>query len=296
MEAGRAYQSLERGLRVIEAIAELDGAATVSSIARKTGLPRSTTHHLLRALLEFGYLIQDRATRSYALSYKLFRLTGRRWTQIQLSEMAMPFLEELSRRTGEGTSLAVLRDGRVMIAAKRDSDGPVRVVQEIGADRPIYCTAVGKTLAAWLSDHELDGIIMRTVFEKQTPRTLTTAAAFRRELARVRADGFAVDNEEHVPGIRCMAAPVRDHSDAVCAALCIVGPTSRISQQRLMSMQAPLTRAAAALSAQLGHGRPDTIETNTGREGIRSRGAAAGGRPEKGGRQRSGLKRRSANP
>jgi DNA-binding IclR family transcriptional regulator len=168
MEAGRAYQSLERGLRVVEAIADVEGSATVSAIARKTGLPRSTTHHLLRALLEFDYLIQDGGTRTYTLSHKLFRLTGRRWTTDQLTGMAMPFLEELSCRTGEGTSLAVLRDGHVMIAAKRDSEGPVRVVQEVGADRPIYCTAVGKTLAAWLPDHELDAIIARTVFEKKT--------------------------------------------------------------------------------------------------------------------------------
>ena len=99
------------------------------------------------------------------------------------------------------------------IVAKRESEGPVRVVQEVGARRPIYCTAVGKALAAWLPDPELDGIIARTVFARKTPRTIATPAAFRRELARIRTTGFAIDNEEHIAGIRCIATPVRDHPE-----------------------------------------------------------------------------------
>ena len=166
----------------------------------------------------------------------------------------MPYLDELSRRTGEGTSLAILRDGVVTIVAKRESEGPVRVVQEVGARRPIYCTAVGKTLAAWLPGHELDGIIARTVFERKTARTITTLAAFRRELAHIRTTGFAVDNEEHIAGIRCIATPVRDHSGEVRASLCVVGPTSRIPQRRLAEIREILAAVAADLSARLGHG------------------------------------------
>ena len=99
----QTHQSLERGLRVIEATAAVGGAATLSEIARKTALPRSTTHHIVRALVDFGYLVQDGDSRPYRLGPKLFRLTGTHWTGAQLAEMAMPFLDELSRRTGEGT-------------------------------------------------------------------------------------------------------------------------------------------------------------------------------------------------
>jgi DNA-binding IclR family transcriptional regulator len=147
-----------------------------------------------------------------------------------------------------------LRDGVVTIVAKRESEGPVRVAQEVGARRPIYCTAVGKALAAWLPDREIEGIIARTVFEKKTKRTITTASAFRRELARIRATGFAVDNEEHIKGIRCIAAPIRDHAGGVCASLCVVGPTSRVPQRRLVEIRQVLAAVAADLSARLGHG------------------------------------------
>lgn len=250
----KTHQSLERGLRVIEAAAAIGGSATLSEIARKTALPRSTAHHLLRALVEFGYLVQDGEARPYRLAPKLFRLTGRSWTKEQLAEIAMPFLDELSRRTGEGTSLAILRDGVVTVVAKRESEGPVRVVQEVGGIRPIHCTAVGKALAAWLPARELDGIIGRIAFERKTARTITTPAAFRRELARIRATGFAIDNEEHIEGIRCIATPVRDHSGEVRAALCIVGPKSRLLQRRFAELRKSLTAVAADLSARLGHG------------------------------------------
>jgi DNA-binding IclR family transcriptional regulator len=253
MQTGCAHQSLERGLRVIETIADLGGSATLSEIARKTALPKSTAHHLLRSLIEFGYLVRDGEARPYKLGPNLFRLTGRTWTQAQLAEISISFLDELSRLTGEGTSLAVLREGLVTIVAKRDSEGPVRVVQKVGATRPIHCTAVGKTLAAWLPESDLDNILHRFHFEKMTAKTITTHAAFRRELAHIRGAGFAVDNEEHMEGIRCLATPVWDQSGEVCAALCIVGPKSRLSLRRLTGLRKPLFALAGDLSVRLGY-------------------------------------------
>ncbi len=256
MGSGRSqtHQSLERGLRVLEATAANGGSGRLSEIARKTALPRSTAHHLLRALVQFGYLVQDDQARHYTLAPKLFRLTDRTWTQEQLAEISLPFLDELSRRTGEGTSLAILRDGIVTVVAKRESEGPVRVVQEVGATRPIHCTAVGKALAAWLPPGELDSILGRTTFEKKTARTITTPAAFRRELARIRSTGFAIDNEEHIEGIRCIATPVRDHSGEVRASLCVLGPRSRLPQRRLVEIRKMLAAVAVDLSARLGYG------------------------------------------
>ncbi|MGE5253548.1 MAG: IclR family transcriptional regulator [Planctomycetaceae bacterium] len=254
MNVDQTYKSLKRGLRILEIIATIGGPATLAEIARKTALPRSTAHHLLRALMEFGYLVQNDGARTYALAPKLFQLTGRTWSKEQLAEIAMPFLDELSRRTGEGTSLAVLRDGVVTVIAKREAEGPVRVVQEIGARRPIHCTAVGKALAAWLPAKELEGIIGRTVFERMTANTITSRTAYVRELAGIRATGFALDNEEHISGIRCIATPVRDHSGDVRASLCVVGPANHLPRRRLAEIRPVLAAVAAGLSARLGHG------------------------------------------
>jgi DNA-binding IclR family transcriptional regulator len=254
MNLNQTYQSLKRGLWIIEVIATIGSSATLAEIARKTGLPRSTAHHLLHALVEFGYLVQDGDARAYTLAPKLFRLTRSSWTAEQLAEIVMPYLDELSRRTGEGTSLAVLRDGIVTVIAKREPEGPVRVVQEVGARRPIYCTAVGKALAAWLPEQELEGIIGRTVFGRMTANTITSRTAFSRELARIRASGFALDNEEHIKGIRCIATPVRDHSGEVRASLCVVGPKNHLPQRKLRQVREALAAVSADLSARLGHG------------------------------------------
>jgi len=254
MDSNRTHQSLKRGLRIMEAISVIGGSATLAEVACKTALPRSTAYHLLRALVEFGYLIQDSGARAYTLSPKLFRLTGSAWTKEQLADIAMPFLDTLSRRTGEGASLAVLRDGVVTIIAKREPEGPVRVVQEVGATRPLHCTAVGKVLAAWLPEKELDGVISRTVFQQKTARTIASPIAFRQELARIRTTGFALDNEEHIEGIRCISTPVRDYSGAVRAALCIVGPTNHLPGRRLPEIREVLATVCTHLSARLGYG------------------------------------------
>jgi DNA-binding IclR family transcriptional regulator len=253
MKSTSTHQSLKRGLQIIEMVAEMTEPPTLSTIARKSKLNPSTTHHILKALLDFGYLVQTPETHIYSLSSKVFRLTRRTWSVEQLSEIATPFLEELGGLTGEGSSLAVLRDGQVIIAAKREQDGPLRVVQRIGESRPIYCTAVGKVLAAALPEKELEELIARTDFKRITPKTIVSPVAFRKEMVSIREKGVAFDNEEHIKGVRCLAAPVRDYSGQVRAALCVVGPKDNLLPKRMSKVQHDLLTVAAALSARLGY-------------------------------------------
>jgi len=128
----------------------------------------------------------------------------------------------------------------------------LRVVQQIGESRPVYCTAVGKVLAAELSEPQLEELIERTNFVGKTPKTITSPAVFRREMARIRKKGVAFDNEEHIKGVRCLAAPVRDYSGEARAALCVVGPKDNLSPKHMPRVQHNLLTVAAALSARLG--------------------------------------------
>jgi DNA-binding IclR family transcriptional regulator len=269
MKSTSTHQSLKRGLQIVEMVAEMAEPPTLSAIARKSKLNRSTAHHILKALVEFGYLIQAPETHIYSLSSKLFQLTRRTWTTVQLAEIATPFLQELGNLTGEGTSLAVFRNGQVIIAAKQEQDGPLRVVQRIGESRPVYCTAVGKVLAADLSEQELEELILGIDFQRKTPKTITSPAGFRKELARIRENGVAYDNEEHIKGVRCLAAPVRDYSGETRAALCVVGPKDNLSPKRMKKVQTDLLTAAAALSARLGFkpnpDKPERIATKSPR-------------------------------
>lgn len=246
------HRSLERGLHLLEVIATNGAPVGLAEIARRTGLHRSTGHHLLQTLVGIGYLRQDPSTRSYELSSKLFQLTGRTWTPEQLGVIAQPLVAELARVSGEGASLAAYRDGAVTIVAKCDHEGPVRVVQDVGAERPIHATAVGKAIAAFLPDAELAGLLSRLTYERYTPRTIIDRRALEGELRRIRAAGCANDDEEHIEGIRCVAAPVRIYSGRVVASLCTLGPKSRMTRARLRDLRAPLIALAAAVSERLG--------------------------------------------
>jgi IclR family acetate operon transcriptional repressor len=245
------HRSLERGLRVLEAAAAVGGLTTLSEMARRTGLHRSTAHHLMRTLVSLGYLDQDAGTRGYQLSAKLFRLTGRTWTSAQLGQIAEPFVAALAARTGDGASFAAYRNGIVTIAAKFDSQGPVRVVQDVGSRRPLNATAVAKAILAFLPEHEVAALVRRARFERFTPNTITGRAAFLAELRRVRAAGAAIDDEEHIEGIRCIAAPVFGYDGQVLGSLCAVGPKSRMTHEKLRRLRAPLLEQARALSKRL---------------------------------------------
>jgi IclR family acetate operon transcriptional repressor len=246
------HQSLERGLRLLEIVASNGAQCSLAETARRTGLHRSTAHHLLQALVGFGYLHQDPQTRGYMLAAKLFQLTGRTWTPEQLGEIAHPIVAELTRQTGEGSSVAIYHDSTVRIVAKRDPAGPVRVVQEIDAHRPVYATAVGKALVAFLPRPALDALLGRLRFERFTARTIATPAAFEADLRRVRATGCAFDDEEHIEGIRCVAAPVVCYTGSVIASLCVVGPRTRLTRRRLRELRPTLLAQARDLSIRLG--------------------------------------------
>ena len=245
------HQSLERGLHILEVVAANGGSIRLAEVSRRTGLHRSTTHHLLQTLVACGYLGQD-ATRGYELTAKLFKLTGRTWTPEQLGSVAQPIVAELARISGEGASLAAYRDGVLQIVAKCDHDGPVRVVQDLGTERPIHATAVGKAIIAFLPPPELSGILRRLRYERYTPKTIVQRAALEAELRRIRSAGCALDDEEHIEGIRCVAAPVYAYTGQVVASLCAVGPKNRMTRQKLRELRAPLTRLARRISERLG--------------------------------------------
>jgi DNA-binding IclR family transcriptional regulator len=249
--AASTHRSLERALRLLEAVA-LSGRCALSEVARRTSLHRSTAHHLLRTLVGLGYLRQDPESREYELGAKPFQLTGRVWSQEQLGELAQPFLADLTRRSGLGSSVAVYRDGVVTVVAKREDDGPVQVVQNVGAERPVHCTAVAKAIVAWLPRGELADALGRARLARYTAKTIVARAALEAELRRVHAAGYAIDDEEHIAGIRCIAMPVFGHAGQVVASMCVLGPKSRVTRRRLRELRRPLSELAERFSRRLG--------------------------------------------
>jgi DNA-binding IclR family transcriptional regulator len=251
--AASTHRSLERGLAALEAVAGATGPVTLADTARRLGLHRSTAHHLMQTLVALGYLRQDEVTRGYALTPKLHQMTGRKWSVEQLGELAQPILETLTAATDEGSSVAAWVNGTVTIAAKRETDGPLRVVQSVGAERSIYCTAVGKAIAGWLPRAEVQAALARTTMVAHTPKTITTPEAFETELRRIRTAGYAIDDAEQHEGLRCIAMPVFCYTGEVIGSMCVVGPRHRMTHQKLQAVRAPLERCSRQLSERLGY-------------------------------------------
>lgn len=255
-EAATTHRSLVRGLAVLELVVAAREPLSLAEVAGRADLPRSTTHQLLRTLELLGHVHQEAATRAWRPTDRLHRLLDRDWEPERIGEMAQPWLEELSRLTGAGSSVAAWAQGKVRIVAKRESDGPVRVAQNVGALRPLHCTAVGKAIAAWLPADELERALRGVRLERYTPHTLTTRRALAAELERVHAQGHAMDEQEMYEGLRCIAMPVFGARGHVIASMCVVGPVQQITPEKLALVRPVLARMARRFSEQLGYQPP----------------------------------------
>ncbi len=267
---GGTIQSLERGLRILEFVGRRGPGVSMAEIARDAGLHTSTAFHLLRTLVLLGYVIQDDVTRQYRLGPRLLQVAAAAWGEAQLGEAAAPFLAEMARETGESSHLAVFDRGEAVMLQKVDGDAPVRLAERVGYPRPAYCTAIGKVLLAWLDEHERAAYLAQTRLEPRTPKTITAAGALEAELARVREQGDAFDDEEYTQGIRCIAAPVRNFTGRIVAAVGLSGPVWRISLDRVGALTEVVRATAARLSAHLGQVEGDGRGAATATAGRRA--------------------------
>ncbi len=250
---GPIIQSLQRGLGILEIIAKKQTGVTTAEVSREIGLHTSTTFHLLRTLTTLGYLAQDQITKQYHVGSKIFHLASSVSNEVQLLKMANPLLVEMARQTGEASHLAIFERGEVIVVGKIDGGSPVGVTERVGYPRPAHCTAIGKVLLTSLSEAELKAFLSSADLRPMTPRTLTAPANLEQELLRVRTQGYAIDDEEFAQGLRCLAAPVRNFTGNVVAAIGISGPVWRVTLDRVAQLAEFVKAAGCQLSQELGH-------------------------------------------
>ena len=230
----RLLQSLTRGLEALDFLVESQSPVRLTDIASKLGVEKSNAVHVLKTLVAGGYAEQDRSRR-YGATKKVSQpyRDGRVLEEIvDCKERCRPVLERLVRETGECAHLAVLVRERVWYIDKVDSSLPLKVDHPIGSLSPLHCSALGKAFLAF-------GLAEQTgTLTAFTPKTLTNLAALSSEISRTRVQGYAVDDEEFAPGIRCVARPVLDGTGRMIAAIGISGPTVRIDDERLSELGA----------------------------------------------------------
>ncbi|MDX3802376.1 IclR family transcriptional regulator [Streptomyces sp. AK04-3B] len=257
-------QSLERGLLILSSFSENRPVLGISELGRVVGLNRSTTYRYVATLAKLGYLQQDPDSRKYSLGPRVVDLGFAAINSMEITRVAGPFLQALSDETGYTVSMAVL-DGPDIVYVDRRRSGRASTFAmglhlHVGSRLPAYCTSMGKVLLAYQEPAVLRDLVDRTDLARRGPKTITAREQLMVALARVRRSGLALNDEELAPGLRSLAAPVRDRSGAVVAAVNVAVHLTvwNASVESVMSrLEAPLRRATAEISTRLGH-RPQT--------------------------------------
>jgi DNA-binding IclR family transcriptional regulator len=249
--SARDAGSVVRALRMLSAFDGEKPDLGVSEIARKVGLPKSTAHRLLHSLEAEGFVRRLSGSR-YVLGWKLFELGTRVQEQGGLQSVVIEELSRLVTRTSENAHLAILDGGAVLYLEKVESPRSLRMPSAVGQRVPAHCTALGKVLLASLPDQQVGLISKEHGLPAFTPATLTDFRALQDHLQMVRERGYAIDREEFEEGLLCIAAPIRNETNEVCAAVSISGPATRLDE-RIEDLAATVQECSEALSHKLGH-------------------------------------------
>jgi len=245
--AGEFVQSLDRGLAVIRAFGAERPSLTLSEVARQTGLSRAAARRFLHTLVELGYVGSD--GREFHLRPRLLELGYAYLSGLSLPEIAQPHLQRLSDETGESSSVAVLDEDEIVYVARVAVPRIMSVSIAVGSRLPAFATSLGRAIVASRPSEFRDEFLRRAELRPLTSHTIIDRAVLSDELERVAAQGWSLVDQEFQEGSRSIAAPIRDYTGAVVAAVNVAAP-ARLSESTSVFLE-PLLRAAEAIELDL---------------------------------------------
>lgn len=244
-------RALARGLRLLEALG--DGEALVlSELARRTQLTPSTAYRLLETLRQRGFVDWDESSGLWRIGLRAYQIGQAFCHPNSLSSLALEAMQRLVARVNETVNLAVLDGTEAVYIQQVESSQMLRMFTQLGARVPLHCTGVGKVLLAWQPEAAARRLLGPEPLAAYTPHTMTRVETVLQELEQVRQQGYAVDREEREIGVRCLAAPVRDATGRVVAALSLSAPAVRLPGERLAELASDVLETAQMLSLRLG--------------------------------------------
>ena len=248
-ETGKEHGGVQS---IAEEIARNREGISLAELSKRVGLHNSTTFHLVKTMVQLGYVSQLADSRKYRIGRRMFTLAAGALDEIELVSVATPVLEKLTRETGEYSHFAVRSGEQIVVVAKTAGSGIFQMVDRTGAVRPAHATALGKVLLAALSPSQLERYLETCELRQFTAKTIVEREALLREIEEVRRKGLAFDDGEFDAEARCVAVPVRDFTGRVAGAIGMSGPMWRLSLQALQEKSKFVRDAAVALSAELG--------------------------------------------
>lgn len=242
--------TIGKACEVLEQVASFERPVRFGELLESSDFPKATLYRFLQSLTNQGMLFYDPERQTYSPGMRLVRLAHSAWTQSSLAPIARPFLDALSQETGETVHLAQLDSGQVLYVDKRNAQRPVEMYSEAGKVGPAYCTGVGKAMMAYMDDDPLQKTISQQSFHRFTDKTLASEEALRADLALIRSRGYAVDDEEHEPGIICVACPILTPGGRVLGALSVTGSTGRMNFEQLETWVPRVRRVAEQIGTE----------------------------------------------
>ena len=244
--------SVANSIRLLTSFSGEEDELGITTLATRLRLAKSTVHRLASTLTSAGFLEQNAETGKYRLGVALFELGALVRRRMDVANEARPKLRELLEKTGETVQLGIVDQFSVLYVYEMESRHAIRMAAAVGGRAPLHCTAVGKVLLAFQPADYVKRVLERGL-TANTSRTLTRREAVHEMLEEVRQRDYAIDDEESETGLRAIAAPVRNHTGAVIAALGVAAPVQRMSKKTMHTCVPSVIDTANAVSARLGY-------------------------------------------
>jgi IclR family transcriptional regulator, KDG regulon repressor len=245
-------QTVQKSIDILEAIDKSDKLLSVEEIASICNIPRSTAYRLIRTL-EYRKFLEKDERGKYYIGLRMVGFGQKLLNRNILIEIANAPMRKLRDISGETTHMAINDNGKVLYISKVESTNPVRMFSMIGARFPLYSTAMGKIMLAYMPKEKIDNWMSTAKLQKRTESTITNKKQLIDQLRSIRKNGYAIDNLENEEEIRCLGAPIFDNTGLVVAAMSISGPAYRFDLEQCMKLVKPLIEETTAISLQLGY-------------------------------------------
>ncbi len=249
-------QALDRGLRLLRLLSHQEQGALLTDLATELGLAASTTHRLLATLQQAGFAELEDETGLWRVGVETVPVGSAYLRGRDVVSLARPLMRQLTEASGETSNLAIRREAFAVYLSQVESRAMVRAFSRIGDRVPLTCSGVGLALLSRAEPEQLDQLVAEAGLPVKTGKSIGNRAQLDRALDDARRDGYVIDDEAQVPGMRCVAAPFFDTWGEVAAAISISGPSSRITPERLPELGRLVADTAARITERLG-GRSD---------------------------------------
>ncbi|MFS8047242.1 HTH-type transcriptional regulator BhcR [Rhizobium sp. BR 314] len=241
--AASSVQVLDRSLKLLELVAEADGAV-LTDLADQSAMAPSTVHRLLTSLAQHGMVAHDSETGAWTIGVKAFEIGTAYLRFRKLSTISRPFLKQLMEETGETANIAIEEDGDVVFISQAESHAPMRAFFRPGRRGPIHASGIGKAIISTWPDSRIEAALGERTLQHFTEKTRDTLPALLKDLTEIRSRGWSIDDEEHTLGMRCVAAPIFDEYGDAVAGISVSGPAVRLPDEKVHAL-GPIVRAAA---------------------------------------------------